>query len=231
MNSELSNRIFQDIPEGYQLDVNHYVLKIKEACENKSLPVAYGPHLLGKQGKWLQEFSNNPDKLIMEIGCHKGKILSEIAQDNPTKAFVGLDITYKRVYEAAALAVENKLDNVKTLLADARVITQIFDSGELEGVVIFFPDPWIKKKKQAKKRLLNQEFCAILKEVLKIDGFIWFKTDSLDYFMNTQTFLTEAGFVKGSLDQTCFSKNYESTFERRFKDKGEPSYESVWIRQ
>lgn len=115
-------------------------------------------------------------------------------------------------------------------MADAKEMDHVFADGELSGAVIFFPDPWIKKKSQTKKRLINAKFCAILKKVLKPNGFLWFKTDSLDYFVSTQTLLLEAGFTEGSLKQhSCFTKNYESTFERRFKEKGEPTYESVWI--
>ena len=222
-------RIFRDIPKSYFLNVNHYVSKLKEACEKEELPLCYGPYLKNKKGQWLEHMKGPNNKLILEIGCHKGKNLCQMAEGHKDKAFIGFDITYKRVYETALLAQSKNLENLKAIYANAKEMEEILAPGELDGVVIFFPDPWIKKKKQTKKRLLNQEFCAILKRVLKPGGFIWFKTDSHDYFMNTENFLSKEDFTQSSLDQTCFTENYESTFEKRFKEKGEPTYESVWI--
>lgn len=231
-------RIFRDIPENYHLNVNHYVSKLKKSCAEEELPLSYGPYLRDKKGKWLEHLSTQTEKtkkqelteLILEIGCHKGINLCQMAEDQENKGFLGFDITYKRVYETAFLAKSKNLDNLKAIFANAKEMEQILEPGELSGAVIFFPDPWLKKKKQAKNRLLNSEFCAILKKVLKPGGFFWFKTDSHDYFVNTQSFVTELGFKTGSLEQTGFTKNYESTFEKRFKEKGEPTYEAVWIK-
>ena len=42
--------------------------------------------------------------LIVEIGSHMGDVMCEMANNHPDKAFVGLDITFKRVVTLAEKA-------------------------------------------------------------------------------------------------------------------------------
>ena len=222
-------RIFNELPSSHNPEVNPYFSKLKESCQEKTLPVLYGPYLRGKKGKWREEFDNKPEDLLLEIGCHKGHTLSRFAQDNKERSFVGLDITYKRVCETAILAQENNLINVRSVLANANEIEHIFDKEELTGVVIFFPDPWLRKKKQKKNRLIKPRFCAILKELLKKNGFIWFKTDSEEYFLEAIEAFKKSGFIESNKSCSFFGKNYESTFEARFKSQSLPTYESFLV--
>lgn len=227
-------RIFKEIPPQFNSEVNHYISKLKTSCAEKTLPLLYGPYLRGKKGNWLDCFHLTSEELlkkdlVLEIGCHKGSTLCKIAADHKELAFLGMDITYKRVYETAFLAESQKLLNVKAILGDAKEMEAILAPEELSGVIIFFPDPWLKKKKQKKNRLINKDFCAILKKVLKKTGVVWFKTDSEEYFIEAQSIFKKSCFVEATLSDTFFSKNYESTFEARFKKKSCTTYESFWI--
>ena len=222
-------RIFRELPSSHRPEVNPYFTKLKVSCKDQSLPLFYGPYLKGKKGTWHKEFANKPQELLLEIGCHKGKTLSQFAEDHPDKAFIGMDITYKRVCETASLAKEKGLENIRSVLANANEMEHIFEEGELSGVVIFFPDPWLKKKKQQKNRLIKEGFCAILRKLLKKDGFIWFKTDSEEYFLEAVEALKSIGFQKADLCSSFFKKNYESTFETRFKSKGCAANESFFV--
>lgn len=222
-------RIFRELPASHRPEVNPYYLKLKESCKEKSLPVFYGPYLKGKKGNWAKEFNPKSKHLILEIGCHKGRTLSQFAKDHPESTFIGMDITYKRVCETATLAQENKLENIGSVLANANEMEHIFEERELSGVVIFFPDPWLKKKKQQKNRLIKEKFCAILLRLLKTSGFVWFKTDAEEYFLEAEEAFLKAGFKKAERSSSIFEKNYESTFESRFKKMSCPTYERLYV--
>ena len=222
-------RIFNELPSTHNPEVNPYFSKLKESSQDGTLPVLYGPYLRGKKGRWRSEFKHKPEDLILEIGCHKGHILSKFATDHKERAFVGLDITYKRVCETASLAKEKGLENIRSVLANANEIEHIFEKQELSGVVIFFPDPWLRKKRQKKNRLIKPEFCAILKELLKKNSFVWFKTDSEEYFLEALEAFEKIGFAKSDKSCSFFGKNYESTFEARFKSQSLPTYESFLV--
>ena len=222
-------RIFRELPSSHSAEVNPYYEILKKSCKNKTLPLLYGPFLKEKKGNWREEFENLPKDLILEIGCHKGLTLSQVAEDNKEIGFIGIDITYKRVCETASLAVSKELQNIRSVLANGNELSYIFQESELSGIIIFFPDPWLKKKKQKKNRLIKPEFCDIIRNLLKKEGFVWFKTDSEEYFTEARDAFLNSGFKQGDLNNTFFKKNYESTFESRFRKQGLAKYESIFI--
>jgi tRNA G46 methylase TrmB len=62
-----------------------------------------------------------------------------------------MDITFKRVITMAERTQKNDVHNVISVLANAERVELLFGAEELDGVVIFFPDPWILKKNTSKK--------------------------------------------------------------------------------
>lgn len=222
-------RIFRELPSSHSGEVNPYYEILKKSARDRTLPLFYGPFLEGKKGNWREEFKNKPKDLLLEIGCHKGSTLCQIAEDNKALGFIGIDITYKRVCETASLAVAKELQNVRSVLANGNELSYIFQEAELSGIIIFFPDPWLKKKKQKKNRLIKQEFCGIIRNLLKKEGFVWFKTDSEEYFTEAREAFLNSAFKQGDMSNTFFTKNYESTFESRFRKQGLPKYEGVFV--
>jgi tRNA (guanine-N7-)-methyltransferase len=186
----------------------------------------YGEELRGRRGLWKDFFSTEPQRLFLEIGCHKGLTLRALGQDHPGDGFLGLDRTFKRVVLTAQRSKE--LPNVGTIYGDGRFFGELFCPGELDGVVLFFPDPWNKKISQKHNRLVNLEFVQTLRSVLKPGiGFFWFKTDDQNYFEETSVFLDQCGFVK-SPSILPFGRDYCSTFENRFLRQKVPYFTGVW---
>jgi tRNA (guanine-N7-)-methyltransferase len=147
---------------------------------------------------------------------------------HPTSAFIGFDITFKRVVTSAERAKMTGLINTLSVYSDARAIEEIFGAESLDGVVAFFPDPWIKKKSQLKKRLFSDEFCQVLLTTLKPGGFFWFKSDSYDYFSHVEKSARIAGFSDHRADSGITTEKYSSTFEKLFFHKNLPCYEQIW---
>jgi len=221
--------IFDDLPLRLRPTVNPYVKRLTEAQSDSSLPLMFGSQLRNMRGQWRQFFSERMgrpvEKIILEIGVHKGKVFQSLAQDNPNYGVVGIDITMKRVVLSAQSVVNTGAKNAMLILGNAKFLTQLFDKDELDGVLIFFPDPWNQKKNQLKKRLINEEFCAQLHSVLCDQGFFWLKTDCAHYFEEALVHMEKLGFEKVS--KSPFEKPYESVFESRFKKKNEQTFEQT----
>ena len=163
-----------------------------------------------------------PQALLVEIGCHRGHNLLEMAQRFPQTACIGIDLTFKRVVLTAQAIHAQKLHNAVSVLSDARDLAALFRQDELDGVICFFPDPWAKPRQQ-KKRLLSTSYCAQLAKLLKDGGFVWLKTDHCSYFEQATQALQAQGF--------CFADTVPlellSVFERRFLAEHRKIYRGV----
>jgi tRNA (guanine-N7-)-methyltransferase len=174
------------------------------------------------EGKAIASDSHDDRRLtplIVEVGCHTGKTITRLAAAHPHWQFIGMDVTYKRVVLTAKRIEENKLSNAITLLANAMNMDILFSDQELDCVLIFFPDPWVKKRRQRKHQLLNLEFCRLLSRKLLPGGMVWVKTDQQGYFEQTVENLGLAGFKKREkLANLTISE--PTIFEKRFLERG-----------
>ena len=222
--------IFEDLPNRLDKKVNPYV-NLLIGGQLRSLPVCYGQSLKGKAGSWRETLREKmeipPEKLILEIGVHKGKVIKNLALDYPHWGFLGMDITFKRVVLSAEKLARAQTKNAMILLGNAKHIAKVFAPGELDGVIIFFPDPWAKKKHQMRNRLLNETFCRDLNSSLKQGAFFWLKTDSEDYFRSVEAMVAGLGFKPS---EQLFRQPYESTFEIRFRSFTLPTFEGFWTK-
>ena len=122
-------------------------------------------------------FFNNQNPIVLELGCGKGEYTIGLAQRNPNKNFIGVDIKGARFWRGAKSALEQKLDNVAFLRTQIELIEQLFGENEVDEIWITFPDPQIKYKR-TKHRLTNPEFLNRYRKILKPGGTINLKTDS-----------------------------------------------------
>lgn len=220
-----SKNVFQEIPDHVNKTVNPYVDMVRAAAANGSLPLRYGPYLKDSKGYWREKLNlTKASKLTLEVGCHNGLVLSSLAKLHPDSGFIGMDITFKRVIQTAEKLHSSSSRNGLSVLANAAGISEIFDYGELDLVIIFFPDPWCKKKGQTKKRLVQEEFCTSLFDTLSAEGQIWFKTDHLPYFEDVCQLMSSAGFNKSLRNPNWLSDIPPSSFETRFTKEGLPFY-------
>lgn len=225
---------FRDPTLNLRPEVNPFLSKMREALDGSSeLPLLYGPALKPWAKNWRQWFFEQKQlkvqQLVVEIGCHKGEVLKNMASNHPDKGFIGLDITFKRVVTTANKAVESGQNNMLSLLCNAQALDLLFDSEEVDGFVIFFPDPWARKKRQQKNRLLDLSFLKKLHGCLKTGGFLWIKTDHLSYFEDICQHAAQVGLQKFVPESTDIpGEIYTSRFEAHFRELGEPSYESCW---
>ncbi len=227
-------------------NVNPYVELLKTHRANQSLPLTYGQDLRRFVGHWREGISlfhhhkqpvitpsGEPTHkagtpLLLEIGCHNGHTLTEIALSHPDWTLVGLDITFKRIVTTAERLAKNSVQNAFCALANAQNLSHIFAPNEVDGLVIFFPDPWVKKARQTKNRLVNEHFMTEIKKCLKLNGFVWFKSDQKIYFDQVAALMTAHGFGATGSFPVALGRDYSSSFETRFHAQGLPTYGCVF---
>lgn len=118
---------------------------------------------------------------VMEVGFGMGEATAILAKDFPETAFLAVEVHRPGVGKLCARLEENGSENVRILQHDViDVINNQLADESLDGVHIFFPDPW-QKKKHTKRRLLTPEFLRLIYPKIKKGGFIHVATDWVPY--------------------------------------------------
>jgi tRNA (guanine-N7-)-methyltransferase len=158
--------------------------KLKRFKENETFSNVFQPtreevisNQLPLKGKWRTDFFKNSNPIVLELGCGKGEYSVGLAQRNPNKNFIGIDIKGARFWRGAKTAIENGIHNVAFLRTQIELIEHCFDADEVDEIWITFPDPQIKYKR-TKHRMTNTEFLNNYKKILKPNGLMHLKTDS-----------------------------------------------------
>ena len=118
-----------------------------------------------------------PAPLILEIGFGMGEATAHIARVRPGDNFLCCEVHEPGVGALLKRIGEQDLHNIRIVQHDAvEVLQHMLTPACLDGVHIFFPDPW-HKKKHNKRRLVQPPFVAQLVDRLKPGGYIHCATD------------------------------------------------------
>ena len=110
----------------------------------------------------------------------------------------GVGALLKRIGES--LETEHPIDNIRIISHDAvEVIDHMLPLASLDGVHIFFPDPW-HKKRHNKRRLIQQPLISKLAARLKVGGYIHCATDWQEYAEQILEVLSAEPLLKNRAD-------------------------------
>ena len=118
---------------------------------------------------------------VLEIGFGMGEATAYIAAQMPETNFLCCEVHTPGVGALLKRIAEKGLENIRILQHDAvEVIDHMLPTGSLDGVHIFFPDPW-HKKKHNKRRLIQSPLISKLAARLKPGGYLHCATDWQPY--------------------------------------------------
>ncbi len=142
------------------------------------------------------------EKVIMEIGFGMGEATALIAKNHPNNGYIAVDVHPPGIGKLLARIVENDLTNLKVIEDDVHVVLQHMIVDEtLDGIHLYFPDPW-PKKKHNKRRIVNQGFLQLIHPKIKKGGFIHIATDWVPYAESIkEVFAASPLFVGGVIDK------------------------------
>jgi tRNA (guanine-N7-)-methyltransferase len=119
--------------------------------------------------------------LILEIGFGMGEATAHIAALLPEQNFICCEVHEPGVGALLKRIGEQGLHNIRIVQHDAvEVIDHMLPEQSLDGVHIFFPDPW-HKTKHNKRRLIQSALVAKLAARLKVGGYLHCATDWQPY--------------------------------------------------
>ncbi len=128
-----------------------------------------------------QVFGRKDSPKILEIGFGMGETTAKIAQSMTNTDFLGVEVHTPGVGGLLKLVEELSLTNVRIIQHDVvDVLNHMIPDFALDGIHIFFPDPW-HKKRHHKRRLIQTEFVKLLCTKLKSGGYLHVATDWQEY--------------------------------------------------
>lgn len=144
---------------------------------------------------WQAVFGRQAE-VVLDIGFGMGHSLLALAESHPHQNFVGIEVHESGVANVLKGIEEKQLSNIRLFQGDAvDLLQQCFADHCLAKVLLFFPDPW-HKKRHHKRRLVQQDFIALLEQKLIDQGVFHVATDWQAYAQHVLEMMAECpGFV------------------------------------
>ncbi len=137
---------------------------------------------------------------ILEIGFGMGEATAHIAAVMPETNFLCCEVHTPGVGALLKRIEEQCLSNIRILQHDAvEVMDEMLEPASLDGIHIFFPDPW-HKKKHHKRRLIQAPLIAKLATRLKPGGYLHCATDWQPYAEQILEVLSAEPLLENSAD-------------------------------
>ena len=184
--------------------------------------VAYAPQLLD----FAALFGRSESARIVEIGFGMGETTAAIAQAQPERDFLGIEVHTPGVGSLLRHIQARNLENVRVVQHDAvDVLRHMIPDASLDGVHIFFPDPW-HKKRHHKRRLIQADFVALLVGKLKVGGYVHVATDWQEYAEWTLDVLRAEPRLENTAPDYAPRPNYRPL--TKFEQRGLRLGHGVW---
>lgn len=164
----------------------------------------------------------------LEIGFGNGASLAAMAEQAPEKDFIGIEVHRPGVGHLLLAIEERELSNVRVVCADAvPYINEQLPENSLDRILIYFPDPW-HKKRHHKRRIIQTGFLDMIATRLKSGGLLHLATDWEDYAVHMlKTIDVHPGFS----NQSGAGQYHERPAWRpttRFEQRGLRLGHNVW---
>lgn len=163
---------------------------------------------------------------VVEIGFGMGGATADIAQARPDTDYLGVEVHGPGVGSLLKLVEERQLGNVRVIQHDAvEVFTHMLAPASLDGVHVFFPDPW-HKKRHNKRRLIQPPFVALLASRIKPGGYLHLATDWEDYAIQMLEVLSQEATLENTADGYAPRPDYRPL--TKFEQRGLRLGHGVW---
>jgi tRNA (guanine-N7-)-methyltransferase len=186
----------------------------------------------GTQTLDLAQAFMRPAPRILEIGFGMGDSTATIALDHPENDYLCLEVHTPGVGNLLKLIDAQQIKNIRIIQHDAvEVLRDMLGDATLDGVHIFFPDPW-HKARHNKRRLIQAPFIATLVQKIKSGGYLHVATDWQDYAEQVLRVLNEEPLLKNTVADYAPRPAYRplTKFEKRGLNLGHGVWDMVFKR-
>jgi tRNA (guanine-N7-)-methyltransferase len=150
----------------------------------------------------LREIFPTSQKIIMEIGFGMGEATAIMALNSPQNGYLAVDLHPPGIGKLLARIQEQQISNIKVIEDDVHVVLPyMIQDHALDGVHLYFPDPW-PKSKHHKRRIVTPAFLELIAAKLKPGGYFHLATDWFPYAeAMAVVFSTSDQFSGGVIDK------------------------------
>jgi len=182
-----------------------------------------------------EEFFPDTDRdrpLKLDIGFGMGRELAALAAAERDTDFIGIEVHKPGIGRLLLDLGEGELANVRVVPHDAvEVCRSMIAPESIDGVHLFFPDPW-PKARHAKRRLVRPGFPELIAPIMKESGYLYIVTDWQEY----------AEQILEVMQSPLFRNRYngyaepqqwrpQTAFERKGLARGHRIYEMIYDRR
>jgi len=170
--------------------------------------------------------------VIFEIGFGMGHTTVDIAAAHPQNNYLGVEVHAPGVGSLLKDIQRCGISNIRVIQHDAvEVLTHMITDGSLDGIHIYFPDPW-PKKRHHKRRLIQPSLVALLTQKLKPGGYLHCATDWEDYANQMLEVLSAEPGLKNTSESFALRPDWRpvTKFERRGLKLGHGVWDVLFVR-
>jgi tRNA (guanine-N7-)-methyltransferase len=183
--------------------------------------IPFAPHIVDLD----QAFGRSTPK-ILEIGFGMGETTAAIAAAHPENDYLGIEVHTPGVGSLLKQIAALELTNLRVIQHDAvEVLTQMIAPSTFDGVHIFFPDPW-PKKRHHKRRLIQPPFLALLVGRMKPGAYLHVATDWQEYAEQVLSVLAAEPQLRNTVDDYAPRPDYRP--QTKFESRGLKLGHGVW---
>lgn len=169
---------------------------------------------------------------IVEIGFGMGTSLAEMAARHPDQDYLGIEVFRPGVGSLLRQVNVGGLNNIRVVSEDAvMVLEKMIPDASLDRVMLFFPDPW-PKRRHHKRRIVQPSFLALLGKKLKVGGVIHMATDWHEYAKYMMVVLNDDAGFKNCLGDKQGDEGFSPRPDYRpltkFELRGQKLGHGVW---
>lgn len=172
--------------------------------------------------------------VMLEIGFGMGDALVAMAAASPERNYLGVEV-YPPGLGSALLKIDAEgLENVRLVRADAVDFLDLLLNSSLDGVLVFFPDPW-PKKRHHKRRLVQAPFVNAVYGKLKEGGKFELATDWEPYALKMVSIIEAHGGFNNTAGVGNFAprpgERPVTKFQRRGEKLGHAIFDLIFERR
>ena len=163
-------------------------------------------------------FPERSRRIVLEIGFGMGAATAELASSMPETNFLGVEVYKPGVGKLLSRIEESGLENVRIIHDDAiLVLEEMIAEESLDGIHLFFPDPW-PKKRHHKRRIVRPALTRLMASKLRPGGYVYMVTDWEEYaHVALEVFESTPGLANG---YDGFARPQEWRPRTAFEEKG-----------
>jgi tRNA (guanine-N7-)-methyltransferase len=164
----------------------------------------------------------------LEIGFGNGESLVALAAAHPDRDYLGVEVHRPGVGHLMLRAEELGLANVRAVSRDAvEVLQQCIPAASLDEVLLYFPDPW-PKKRHHKRRIVQPGFVALVANRLRAGGVLRMATDWQPYAEHMLEVASGCQQLRNASATGDFVPRPDSRPVTRFERRGQRLGHGVW---